>query len=196
MRVLRITSANLDFNRPGDRPYLAHLRDLTGRGLLCLQEVGHGVRSTRIRRVNLPKRAIDRLPRWIVGNRGTHNGIARARVVINGQKVVVYSIHGLHVRTMGRGAQDAFYARLQTRIHRRHQRGLRTIVCGDFNRNHRAVARMLGLNAHGIGPDGILTSPGLTVTDDGHDHTGIRRGWTDHPAYWADVTTTAPKGKP
>ena len=193
MQSLRIVTANADFNRGGTRLYIAYLRALTGRGLLCLQGFGHGVRSTRIRRVNLPKRAIDRLPRWIVGKVGAHRGIARARVTINGQKVVVYSIHGLHVRTMGRGAQDAFYAKVQRRIHARHQAGKRTIVAGDFNIYWRTLAKRLGMTGIGHGVDGILISAGLEFTDDGIDTHGIKRGWTDHPALWADITTTRPR---
>ena len=181
----------MDKERGGDVDYRNHLRDLAGdRSVLIRQEVGHGLNSTRINGHGV---RLVRRPRITVGRVGVHRGVARAYAIIGRRWVRVFAVHGLHLRTSGRVAQDAYYATLAKRIHGLNRRGKPWIVGGDFNRNISDVASELGGTAHGEGIDGFVVSAGINVRSEGSDNTARRRGWSDHAAHWIDLTTTKEK---
>lgn len=184
MSSIRIGTANLDKELPGDAVQLRHLRSILATGLLCLQEVGHGPDSTRIEAHGVTAR---NLPQWMVGDVGAHNGVCRRWVKLDGGWVRVFSVHALHVKTSGRVAQDAYFDTLAAGIRRRREPW---VVAGDFNRHHAVVARQLGASSwQGDGIIGILASPGLRVTDPYLDSWAMNHWprYTDHPALFATI---------
>lgn len=182
---MRIVSANLNYNAGGDRKYLAYLRALVVVGVLCLQERGRGLRGTRVVGV----RRWVRRKRWrVLGAIGAHRAAAVGVVRVDGRRVLVISVHGLHVRTVGQAAQERFYAVLAAWCAHLSARGRLWIVCGDFNHHHAAVADLLGGTGVGHGVDGIVVSPGLTVRLVDVDRSGMQEGWSDHPAIVAEVS--------
>lgn len=181
---VRFVTANLNKDLGGDQLQLEHLRALAaerGPGVLCLQELGHGLTSTRLEGVG----GVDlrRRRRWVIGRTGVHRGIARGVVRVGRARVRVESVHGLHRRTTGTGPARRFLARFAARINRDRLR----VTAGDFNDLVVMVARDLDGQAFGRGIIGLVVSPGLVVVRYGHDDTGKHRGWTDHPAYYVDV---------
>ena len=181
---MRFVSANLDYTRPGTRPYIAYLVNTYRPGILCMQERTRGLRGTRVRGMG---RRVARKRFRALGAIGAHRGVAVGRVKIGGRSVRVLSVHGLHVRTVGRARQDAFYWLLTAWVRRMSSRGHLWVVAGDFNRKHTDLAALLGGQSIGQGVDGIVVSPGLDIDAIRIDRTGIERGWTDHPAIVANV---------
>ena len=190
--TVRIVTANLNKDRPGDRDYRRRLRGLAGRpSATIFQEFGHGIRSTRIHSSGLiitPRR------RLTLGEIGTHRGVAHQVALIGWQRVHVFSVHGLHVATAGKPAQDAYFAALKQTTDELTGSGTPWILGGDFNRGIIQLARYLGGTAYGTGIGGFITS-GVDVDLSGVDHCGMARGWTDHPAYWIEVKRKHLKGR-
>lgn len=183
MTALRVGTANLDKDvAAGDLEQLRHLRAVLGTGVLCIQEAGSGIESTRVEAHGVKSRA---LPQWVVGDVGVHRGVARRWVTLDGVTVRVFSVHALHIKTSGRVAQDTYYRGLAAGIARRAEPW---VVAGDFNRHHRAVAAQLGGRSVGDGIIGVVVSPGLRVGGLALDHYGLDRHLTDHPAVFATVT--------
>lgn len=192
-RPVRLVTANMHKDRGGDRAYRRHLRALvrrgrTRRGVLFLTEVGHGKNSTRLRGIKIRVRGKSRM---IVGHVGAHRGVARGHLRIDGRTVHLFAVHGLHRRTVGREAADAYYDELAPTIRTLTQHGRAWIVAGDFNLGVTQVARLLGGTAFGTGIDGFVISRELVplVARTGIDGTGKARGWTDHPSPWMDLNT-------
>lgn len=192
-RPIRLVAANLNKDRPGDKPFRAHLRALvrrgrTRRGILFLTEVGRGKNSTRLRGIRMRVRGKNRM---IVGHVGAHRGVARGHIRVDGRTVHLFAVHGLHRRTVGREAADAYYDELAPTIHTLTQHGRAWIVAGDFNLGVAQVARLLGGTSFGTGVDGFVLSRELVplVARTGIDGTGKSRGWTDHPSPWMDLNT-------
>ena len=68
------------------------------------------------------------------------------------------------------------------------------VVLGtDANQDIHGLAERLGLKAHGIGIVGVLTVPGLEVTDVEIDRFGLEHGATDHPTVGVTITSRVMK---
>lgn len=83
-RLVTMVSANLDKNRNGDAAYRSYLTETYGGPVVWfLQEVGHGLNSTRIRGWGLRKvgLALYKPALIIVGRIGVHRGVQRRRLV-------------------------------------------------------------------------------------------------------------------
>ena len=180
---IRIVSANLDYTRDGDRRYLTYLRSTYSPAVACLQEVERGLKGTRVRgwgvKVGSPRRVV-------FGRRGAHRAIAWRWAWIDGVRVRVISVHGLHARTVGRAVQTAHLMMLVAWL-----RVMRApwIIAGDFNRPPAAVAKMLRAGdhvAHKV--DGVIVSKGLVIHGVATDPWGVRAGVTDHQALIATVS--------
>lgn len=181
---IRIVSANLDYTRDGDRKYLRYLRSTYAPAVACLQEVERGLKGTRVRgwgvKVGSPRRVV-------LGRKGAHRAVAWRWVWIDGVRVRVVSVHGLHARTVGRAVQTAHLRMLVAWL-----RVMRVpwVIAGDFNRRPAAVARQFksgGFVAHKV--DGVIVSRGLEILR-GHvvDDWGVRNKVTDHEALVVTVS--------
>lgn len=199
-----VTVANMDKDRGRDREYLAHLRAITPMiGLLLLQEVGHGLLSTLIRRIFrrghqsrgrlLRARMTLRMQaRWIIGRIGVHRGAAVGKVRLASGKVVwVISAHGLHIKTSGKAAQEAYYTALRKRLDRITARGQFWVIGADFNTEIEHLAKRLGGVADGEGIVGVIYSHGLAALHGDADDWGKRHGITDHPSWTCEIVDEA-----
>ena len=175
---IRIVSANLDYTRDGDRRYLTYLRTTYAPAVACLQEVERGLKGTRVRgwgvKVGSPRRVV-------FGRKGAHRAIAWRWAWIDGVRVRVVSVHGLHAGTVGRAIQTAHLMMIVAWLLAMREPW---IIAGDFNRRPAAVARKLkagGFVAHRV--DGVIVSRGLEILW-GHvvDDWGVRNKVTDHEA--------------
>lgn len=192
MKRLTITTANLEGkDRLPVREYLRWLRRLTRPGLMCLQEYGSGRKSVRVRIVG----AVDASAQtWReVGDTGVHRWISFRDVVLGGERVRVVSAHGLHLRSVGRKAQRAYFRALAAWLRSLTERGIRWVLAGDLNRAVAKVARKVRAAGYiGTGVDGILVSPGLRVRRSLVSRIGISNRWTDHPSVTGVVTLVKP----
>ena len=194
---LIFTTANANKDRPGTVRYVRRLRKITRRmakrrsrkgarvaGVLGLQEIGRGPKSTKLRgvRVNLRNKE-----RWSLGSVGVHRAAAVGWVKLDGEDICVIDVHGLHVRSTSRSAQSAYFMALHRRIQALEALGHSWVVMGDFNLNHKAVARILGGTSVGEKIDGIVVSSDLKVRKLRTVRFGMRKRWTDHPAVIAIV---------
>lgn len=183
--AVRVATANMDFNRGGDRRYIRHLKRRLGRGVLATQERGHGIKSVRVRGVGglrvYKKRTVK------AGKVGAHRGVATGEITLGGRAVFVISVHGLHRKTAGKEAQDAYYRWLNTLCRLLDKQCRLWLVLGDLNRDPAAVAALLGGTSVGHGVDGVIAGPGLRVSNTFVDHTAVREGWSDHPAVFATI---------
>lgn len=196
---MRFVTANMNKDLAGDRPYHKYLTSLIpNRGLLMLQEVGHGLQSTVIEPVGGVK--IEHLSTWVIGKVGVHRGVARAKVRFGKRfrwKLRAFNGHGLHVGTSGREAQDRYFKLFARRTRLLNALGIDWVASFDGNRSLESIAKQLGGTAYGKGIIGFVVSPGLRVVRAGVDDTAMRGNknerWSDHPAYWIDVVKRTKK---
>lgn len=193
MKSLTVTTANLAAKgRKGWRPkvkrYMPTLRRMTRPGVIARQEVGSGRRSVRVTPVG--KRVKYGRQRFrMIGKIGVHRWVAIRPVRIRGKRVLVISAHGLHRKSVGRKAQNAYFRALYRWLRRLTKRGVLWILAGDFNRAVWRVARRTGAAGYvAAGIDGIVVSPGLKVRRRRVSRVGMRAGWTDHPSVTGVVT--------
>lgn len=181
---IRIVTANLDYTRDGDRKYLNYLRNTYAPAVACMQEVERGLKGTRVRgwgvKVGTPRRVI-------FGRKGAHRAVAWRWVWIDGVRVRVISVHGLHARTVGRAVQTAHLMMIVAWALAMRKPW---IIAGDFNRRPAAVAKMLraaDFVTHQV--DGVIVSRGLDILR-GHvvDDWGVRNKVTDHSALVVTVS--------
>ena len=183
MTRFTVLTANLDAKRPGSRKYRKYLRTTYKPDAMLLQEVGGlGRRSTRVAGKGVRDRR-----RVEVGSTGAHRWTATGTLQLPDAAINLLSSHALHVGTVGRTAQDDYYSALR----RVHVPAFRPTVWGlDGNREHTAVAKLLGAKSVGRGVDGLLYGPGLRLLIVRRDRHGIDQGWTNHPAIVATFEVT------
>lgn len=177
-----VTAAPLDYTRPVEArsAYLAYLAAVLPAGVLCLTEwvrgrIGtrvHGIGGTRVRR-----------KRWrSLGRVGAHRAVAVGVVDLAGVPVRVLAVHGLHRGTVGHAAAWAWLLLLAGWTRALTLRRRLWVVAGDLNTPHRRAARLLGATAVGEGVVLVAAGPGLGVELVAVHRTGMRKGWTNHPA--------------
>lgn len=207
---MRIVTSNADFVRGHNGDLLRHLAKIAGpRGVVCLQEVkdvivrdflttDHVVQDTtdparagtalvgvriRLRRAGiwLLGRSAVTLPRYV----------RRARA----GRIVILSVHIAPPRA-GDDVQDDQLDRIMAACRRLDRRRKPWVIGLDSNVSPRelaAAAKRAGVHAdlHMEGIVGLMTSRRVEVNAWGVDRTPRRKGWSDHPAVWADVEVAA-----
>lgn len=198
----RLVTANMGSRtrpaRPGSvafKTYRAHLIDFIktdangpGVGVVGMQEVGSGRNATRLRGVGIKIRNRDRLE---LGKVGVHRFAAAGTIRVDDTPIRLFVPHGLHQGTVGRPATEAHLELLGRLTRHRNYKDSAWAVLADFNLNLKTARKILSADRIvGKGPDGIATSPGLTIVRWGTGNWGQRRGIVNHPYVWADVEVT------
>lgn len=182
---MRVQSANCDKEKRGDARYIKYLLARLIRGVLFLSEVGHGKTSVRLRGLG---RRIEEQRSVEIGKTGVHRWVRVGYTTIRkGRKkvrVAVISVHGLHRRSVGDKAADAWLRLLAAEIREiEAETDGHWIAAGDFNIGIKKAGRILGGTGFGHGVDGFVISDKMRFKGRVKvDKWGIRHKYTDHPA--------------
>lgn len=215
-KPIRMVTANLDFatgNRR-DRPYLRRLGGLarrparprrrilflqeakTGRVRLLLSKAfwgkqGNGEAKSGTALMGRWVRLMDRRV-WLAGRSSATlpRYVTEAVTLVGGEPVLCLSVHVFPDRA-GLAAQRRYLTAIAIRLAHAESEGQAWVVGGDFNLPVTEVARRLGGQPFGTGIIGFVCSPDVWVAKRGALVGGLRRGVTDHPAYFIDVERVA-----
>jgi hypothetical protein len=116
------------------------------------------------------------LPRYVT------EAVAR----IGGHQHLLLSAH-IYPHRAGPVQQQQYVDMLAARVAKADHIGQRWIIGLDANMDLHALAEQLGGVAYGVGIVGFICHPDVEVVAQGRDTWGLRRGITDHFAYWIDV---------
>lgn len=221
---LRIATANLDFNLPGDAEYIAHLCDTSD--VVLVQEaknvrlvkvapVGFTALQDTTDQAHMGTGILVRNAKVEVGRHGATLGVKP--ILRTGRRVkmlarYIYSAH-LTDKTTNEGFL-AVSAHFPPRRFLPLQRPFRNALAGvlkghahsvtgtDANQPITNVAKKLGLTAKGQGIVGLLGGKGVTVSKMHVAMWGVQHKVTDHPSVAAEVASVvvrqpapAPYGK-
>jgi hypothetical protein len=201
MSRLFITSINANKDLPGDARLLARARlrnranakpKENDRRMLSITEFEE--KKVHVRPLGRTKAKWSTEERWQrIVPFGSHNTMAVCEVLLDGVWIRTATVHGLHLRTVGKIKQAAYWVALAAIIAGWTARGIPWTVSGDFNKGFRWVARTLGGYGAGEGVDGTVVSRMLHVRLVEVDKWGMEKGYTDHPMVTVVVTLRMPR---
>lgn len=116
------------------------------------------------------------LPRWVT----------EAVAKVGGHQHLLLSAH-IYPHRAGPEQQQQYVDRLAERVKQADHIGQRWIIGLDANMDLDDLAEQLGGVAYGVGIIGFVCHRDVEVVGEGRDTWGLRRGITDHLAYYIDV---------
>jgi hypothetical protein len=212
---LRIATANLDFNLPGDADYIAHLCETSD--VVLVQEaknvrlakvapVGFTALQDTTDQAHMGTGILVRDAKVEVGRHGATLGVKP--ILRTGRRVKMLARHIYSAHLTDKTTHEGFLAVSAHFPPRRFlplQRPFRNALAGvlhghahsvtgtDANQPIGNVAKALGLSAKGQGIVGLLGGKGVTVSKTHVAMWGVQHKVTDHPSVAAEVSSVVVK---